>query len=1360
MNNFGNSTVRLSALLFLLLLSAPAFSQSQPQPTSAESFSILNQSGQKVTLRLPSSGVTPYSLFLPPTAPTVGDLFFISNGSGQASWLNPGAAGQVLQINGGVPTWQTVNLLPSGSTTNSTLVWNGTSWVENTNVTMNPANGNTSIGGDLNVDGVSTFNDSAIFDGSTYFSELPDIIEWADGDSIGASGRIFARQAMDPTLDGTADTVVITDGGRVGIGTRNPSQQLQITQNMSFPSTTTNGTQGVIYKDGSPFIHSYNGGTFVGTNAGNLAQTTGPNTGGNIGFGGGALTNLGAAEHNVALGSAALALTTTGSRNIGIGSHALSQNTTGVQNLGIGTLAGSGNTTGSNNIAIGEQSMRVNATGSGNIALGFQSLYGFGSVGSQSHSSNIAIGYRSGFQMTTGSSNLLIGESNGDSITTGSNNIVLGVLSGRRLITGSNNLLIGYNINAPSGSASNQMSIGNLIFGTGVNGSGTTISSGNIGIGINAPTNRLHVEASSDPVRFGGLQVDNSLSDILVVSGTGVVRQRPLSSIINPITTNATLIGDGTSGNPLGINLANPNTWTGAQTFNSAVTMNTGAGPDLFLSEDGFTRTNGSTSTFSFVNPNVNAEINVSIDGILTLGQDNFPPQVGRIAFNDATSGDGRLGSLRGASPLTANRIWQLPDADGTIALVGDIATDATLAGDGTTGDPLRIDLANGNTWTASQAFSAGVSMSGATSPLTLNGSTGTTNQIMVSNGAGATPSWVDASTVTLSSVTTNATLTGDGTSGNPLGINLANGNTWTASQAFSVGASLSGATSPLTLNGSTGTANQVMISNGAGATPSWVDASSLSSVTTNATLTGDGSVGNPLGINLANANTWTGAQTFNSAITLNTAGGPNLVLSEDGVTRTNGTSTTFSFLNPNFNAEVNVSIDGSLTLGQDNFPPRVGQLYFNDDVSGDGFLGVIRGATPLSANRTYTLPDATGTIALVGDITANAWSLTGNASTSPGTNFLGTTDLQPVAFRTNSVERMRLGTNYQLQGGSSTTATGANAFAWGSNSAATGVNSAISGGDDNAVTADYGAIGGGKGNRVRDNYGVIAGGNGNTAGTSSGGTTDAQYAVVGGGDQNTASGLSATVAGGNTNIASGVDASIGGGEANTASGDGSVVSGGRSNTAAGLFSAIPGGVGMTLTSAAYGSFGFMSNGADISDIRTMTIATPYVAAFGNTDLWLANNDNSASQLRFYEPNSTAGAFPGSTNYTAFRAGTQSADITYTLPTTLLASAAAASGLILQQDGTGVMSWVAPSSIVTGGRVSTATAVNLGGGWRMTINDASVTASNVIVVVYEDPAGGASRTLFIGARTAGTSFDVHFSGAPAAGTFVNYHILP
>ena len=53
------------------------------------------------------------------------------------------------------------------------------------------------------------------------------------------------------------------------------------------------------------------------------------------------------------------------------------------------------------------------------------------------------------------------------------------------------------------------------------------------------------------------------------------------------------------------------------------------------------------------------------------------------------------------------------------------------------------------------------------------------------------------------------------------------------------------------------------------------------------------------------------------------------------------------------------------------------------------------------------------------------AWSLAGNAGTTPATNFLGTTDSQPLVFRTANTERMRLDATGRL-GIGTTPATGA----------------------------------------------------------------------------------------------------------------------------------------------------------------------------------------------------------------------------------------------------------------------------------------------------------------------------------------------
>ncbi|MBK7146025.1 MAG: tail fiber domain-containing protein [Xanthomonadales bacterium] len=177
-------------------------------------------------------------------------------------------------------------------------------------------------------------------------------------------------------------------------------------------------------------------------------------------------------------------------------------------------------------------------------------------------------------------------------------------------------------------------------------------------------------------------------------------------------------------------------------------------------------------------------------------------------------------------------------------------------------------------------------------------------------------------------------------------------------------------------------------------------------------------------------------------------------------------------------------------------------------------------------------------------------WSSTGDAGTT-GSNFLGTTDAQPLVLRTANVQSLRIEPSAQTFGGSPITA---NVISGSSvNGVTAGVRGAtIAGGgiptgdsdpamifeDPNRVTDSYGAIGGGWGNRTGNDDGdplshvadTVAGGVANVA---SGSTTS-----VGGGLRNTASGWYGTVAGGVTNTASGTSSSVAGGDGNCAGGD------------------------------------------------------------------------------------------------------------------------------------------------------------------------------------------------------------------------------
>ncbi len=109
----------LLSLLLLLQMIALDEMQAQPQPTTAEGFQIRNQAGEEVSLTVPSSGVSPYSVLFPTTGPGTGDLFFSSNSTGQMSWLTPGLNGSVLVVSTGLPAWRNPNDLFWGVAGNS-----------------------------------------------------------------------------------------------------------------------------------------------------------------------------------------------------------------------------------------------------------------------------------------------------------------------------------------------------------------------------------------------------------------------------------------------------------------------------------------------------------------------------------------------------------------------------------------------------------------------------------------------------------------------------------------------------------------------------------------------------------------------------------------------------------------------------------------------------------------------------------------------------------------------------------------------------------------------------------------------------------------------------------------------------------------------------------------------------------------------------------------------------------------------------------------------------------------------------------------------------------------------------------------
>lgn len=231
------------------------------------------------------------------------------------------------------------------------------------------------------------------------------------------------------------------------------------------------------------------------TAIGNLASSKLTTGTGNTVFGSNSFTAATTATNNTAIGYLNISSNITGANNTAIGIGNLPSGTAPSYNVAIGSGTMNGIYTGTRNIAVGRSTMGNNfGAGSDNIAMGFQSMYNW-----QSSSYNIAIGDQSLYYDTSGIRNIALGMSAGNS-NTGNKNISIGNFADYLVsvgtgpfMSGSRNILIGDSIRSADLTASNQLNIGGLIFGTGLDAYNQNISSGNIGIGVNAPSVKLEV---------------------------------------------------------------------------------------------------------------------------------------------------------------------------------------------------------------------------------------------------------------------------------------------------------------------------------------------------------------------------------------------------------------------------------------------------------------------------------------------------------------------------------------------------------------------------------------------------------------------------------------------------------------------------------------------------------------------------------------------------------------------------------------------------------------------------------------------------------------------------------------------------
>ena len=366
--------------------------------------------------------------------------------------------------------------------------------------------------------------------------------------------------------------------GYVGIGTTTPNNLIQVAGLINFDNTDFNTKIG--YQAGNNIVSGAQYNTFLGyqsgfggsgTNAADNNTTVGyqalySNTSGasNTAIGSGSLFSNTSGSSNIAIGDGALVSNISGNNNIALGTDTIAGNTTGYDNIGIGwgTLY---HTTSSENVAIGPSALYWNTSGYDNVALGAYAL-----TGTDISLENVAVGaYSLANNNLAGNYNTALGSHTLSSLTTGATNIALGHDAGDALTTGSNNIILGNSIDLPTAGTSNMLDIGNLIYATGLNGSGTTLSSGNVGIGTTTPGSKLDIVGSSSVATVSstnlltadgtftastgwtlgswtiGSGVASHASGTTALSGTSTATSTSIVYQVNFTVTSVTTAGDG-----------------------------------------------------------------------------------------------------------------------------------------------------------------------------------------------------------------------------------------------------------------------------------------------------------------------------------------------------------------------------------------------------------------------------------------------------------------------------------------------------------------------------------------------------------------------------------------------------------------------------------------------------------------------------------------------------------------------------------------------------------------------------------------------------------------------------------------------
>jgi len=162
-----------------------------------------------------------------------------------------------------------------------------------------------------------------------------------------------------------------------------------------------------------------------------------------------------------------------------------------------------------NELSIGKGGGQV----AGNTVVGKDAILYNGNTGY-----NTAIGNEVLKNFNNGNNNTAIGNQafinfNGP----GNNNIALGSKAGDQLHGGNNNILIGAGAQAANDWTDNQLTLGNFIYGK----DGNNLNNAKVGIGVNNPTTKLHIQASAPYTGFRLVDGNQGLGKVLISDANG-----------------------------------------------------------------------------------------------------------------------------------------------------------------------------------------------------------------------------------------------------------------------------------------------------------------------------------------------------------------------------------------------------------------------------------------------------------------------------------------------------------------------------------------------------------------------------------------------------------------------------------------------------------------------------------------------------------------------------------------------------------------------------------------------------------------------------------------------------------------------